>query len=1196
MADEGANTLGPNEWLVDEMYEQYLADPKSVSPSWREFFEDYRRDQHEPTPTAPAAPAAAPPPAIPKAPAAAPAAELRAPEGEVLRGVAARIASNMEDSLKVPTATSFREVPARLLEVNRSVINGYLGRTRGGKVSFTHLIGFAVVRAIAETMPVMNSTFVDGDDGKARVVHHEHIGLGIAVDVEKSDGSHSLVVPVVRDADTLDFRGFWGAYEDLIRKVRSNKLSPDDMAGATITLTNPGTIGTVQSVPRLMPGQGVIVGVGTIDYPAEFQGADERAIGSLGVSKVVTLTSNYDHRIIQGAESGMFLKRVHELLLGEHGFYQDVFKSLGVPYEAVKWRVDHSPIDSEEAMLHKQMQVATLVRVHRVRGHLIADLDPLRWKEPVMPDELDPATYGLTIWDLDREFLTGGVGGSEKMKLGDLLGVLRDAYCRTVGIEYMHIQDFAEQRWIQSKVEGVQTSVTKERKQRIVERLNAAEAFEKFLATKYVGTKRFGLEGAESAIPILDQVLSMAADAQLDSAAIGMAHRGRLSVLANVIGKSYDQIFKEFEGHIDPISVQGSGDVKYHLGATGKYESPSGADIRVELAANPSHLETVDPIVLGMMRAMQDRIDPPGSFPTLPILLHGDAAFAGQGIVAECLAMSDIKGYRVGGTIHLIINNQIGFTTSPQYARSSLYCSDVAKTVQAPIFHVNGDDPEACVRVAQLAFEYRETFHKDVVIDMVCYRRHGHNEGDDPSYTQPLMYKAISERRSVRKLYVEALVKRGELTVEEAEGALADFQSKLQVALDQTRAHAPEVFKAPKPPKPVGVLPHVATGVERARLDTIFNPLTDYPADFTPHPKLVRQFETRAKTYHELGEVEWATAESLAIGSLVLEGTPVRLAGEDSRRGTFSQRHATLIDYENERDWIPLSTLPGATARFWVYDSLLSEYAALGFEYGYAHSNHEALVMWEAQFGDFINGAQPIIDQYVVAAEDKWGQMNSLVMLLPHGYEGQGPEHSSARIERFLQACAEDNIQVCNATTAAQYFHLLRRQVRRDVRKPLVLFTPKAPLRMKESRSPIDALTTGSFEEVLDDPTITDPASVQRLVFCSGKIAWDAMAERDRRSAPVAVIRIEQLYPFPAERLLEVLDRYANSRDLVWLQEEPENMGPWSFVEARTWRIKERGYDLRHVSRVESGSPATGTKAIHDQELADLMEETFQGF
>ena len=1197
--DSAGSGFGANSWLVEEMYEQFRSDPGSVSETWREFFSDYKPaialvvaapgSSGTPGPVASAASPSDGSPA-PAGAASQPAAEEL---GDPIRGAGAAIAANMERSLSVPTATSFRNIPAKLLEVNRKVINGYRSRSGQGKVSFTHLIGYAVVRAIADAVPNMGNSYVAGADGKPRIIRNPSVNMGLAVDVDKGDGTRTLVVPVLRNADTQDFMGFLTAYEGLIRKVKGNKLAVSDFQGATITLTNPGTIGTVQSVPRLMPGQGVIVGVGTIDYPAEFQGADERALGSLGVSKVVTITSTYDHRIIQGAESGMFLKRVHELLLGDHEFYEEVFKSLGVPYEAVKWRVDLSPIDSEEAMLHKQMQIATLIRVHRVRGHLIADLDPLRWKEPDLPIELDPATYGLTIWDLDREFLTGGVGGYEKMKLGDLLGVLRDAYCRSIGIEYMHIQDFAEQRWIQSKVEGVQPVVTKERKQRIVERLNAAEAFEKFLATKYVGTKRFGLEGSESAIPILDQILSMAADAGLDSAAIGMAHRGRLSVLGNVIGKSYDQIFKEFEGHIDPISVQGSGDVKYHLGATGKYESPSGADIRVELAANPSHLETVDPIVLGMMRAAQDRIEPPGSFPTLPLLLHGDAAFAGQGIVAECLAMSDIKGYRVGGTIHLIINNQIGFTTSPQYARSSLYCSDVAKTVQAPIFHVNGDDPEACVRVAQLAFEYRETFHKDVVIDMVCYRRHGHNEGDDPSYTQPLMYKAIAERRSVRKLYVEALVKRGELTVEEAEGALADFQSKLQVALDQTRAHAPEIHKAPRPPKPQGVLPHVETGVERARLDAIFEHLTAYPPDFTPHPKLVRQFETRAKTYHEAGEVDWASAEALAIGSLVLEGTPVRLAGEDSRRGTFSQRHAALIDYENEHDWIPLNTLDGAPARFWVYDSLLSEYAALGYEYGYAHANHEALVMWEAQFGDFINGAQIIIDQYLVAAEDKWGQSNGLVLLLPHGFEGQGPEHSSAHIERFLQSCAEDNIQVCNATTAAQYFHLLRRQVRRDVRKPLVLFTPKAPLRMKESRSPIDDLTTGSFEEVLDDPYVTDPNAVRRLVFCSGKVAWDAMAERDRRAAPVAVIRVEQLYPFPSERMLEVLALYPNARDLVWLQEEPENMGAWNFVEARTWRVKERGYDLHHVSRVESGSPATGTKAIHDQELADLMDETF---
>ncbi len=693
-----------------------------------------------------------------------------------------------------------------------------------------------------------------------------------------------------------------------------------------------------------------------------------------------------------------------------------------------------------------------------------------------MPDELDPATYGLTIWDLDREFLTGGRGRDRE---DAPRRAARRAARRLLPLDRHRVHAHPGHR--RAALDPVQggggqaSSWSRTSLRHLLERLNAAEALERFLATKYVGTKRFGLEGAESAIPILDTVLSAAADAGLDGSVIGMAHRGRLNVLANIVGKSYDQIFREFEGYVDPASVQGSGDVKYHLGAVGKYVSPTGADIKVELAANPSHLETVDPIVLGMVRARQDQIDPPGSYPWLAILMHGDAAFAGQGVVAECLAMSDIVGYRVGGTIHLIVNNQIGFTTSPQFARSSPYCTDVAKMLQSPIFHVNGDDPEACVRVAALAFEYRQRYHKDVVIDMVCYRRQGHNEGDDPSYTQPLMYKAIGERRSVRKLFVEALVNRRELTLEEAEETLADFQRRLQVALDETRQSAPAPSRAAKPPAPLGVLPHVDTGVDRAVLDEIFDHLTAYPPGFTPHPKLVKQFEARSKLYHEGGEVEWATAEALAFGSLVLEGTDVRLAGEDSRRGTFSQRHATLIDYDTERAWTPLNDLPGASAKFRVYDSLLSEYAAVGFEYGYSVANKDALVLWEAQFGDFVNGAQIIIDQYLVAAEDKWGQTSGLVLLLPHGYEGQGPEHSSARVERFLTQCAEDNIQVCNATTAAQYFHLLRRQIRRDVRKPLVQFTPKRPLRMKETRSPVEDLVQGSFQEVLDDPACHRP-------------------------------------------------------------------------------------------------------------------------
>ena len=1215
-ADQASGSgFGANSWLVEEMYERFVADPGSVSDSWQEFFADY----HSQAPSVAAAAAASPqvranaevhgtlspidalPAPTPTAEAApTPAPVEKPPEeepGKPIRGAGAAIARNMEASLTVPTATSFRNVPAKLLEVNRKVINGFRSRSGQTKISFTHLIGWAIVRAIADAVPAMKNSYAVGDDGKPRLIVHDHVNMSLAVDVQKKDGSRTLLVPVLRDCDTNDFMGFLAAYEEIIRKVKSNKLTVDDFQGANISLTNPGGIGTVQSVPRLMPGQGLIVGVGSIDYPAEFEGSDHRNLSSLGVSKVVTVTSTYDHRIIQGAESGLFLKHVHELLLGEHDFYAEIFASLGVPYEAVKWRPDVSPMNREETMLAKQMAVAKLIRVHRVRGHRIADLDPLRWKQPHMPRELDPATYGLTIWDLDREFLTDGVGGVDKMRLGDLLGVLRDAYCRTIGVEYMHIQSTDEQRWIQEHVENGNRGSgypepTKDEKYRILERLNAAESFEKFLATKYVGTKRFGIEGAESAIPILDEILSHAADDGLDSAILGMAHRGRLNVLSNIMGKDYEAIFSEFEGHLDPSSVQGSGDVKYHLGTKGKYVSPSGADIKIELAANPSHLETVNPIVMGMVRAKQDQIEPPGSFSVLPLLIHGDAAFAGQGIVAECLAMSDIGGYRIGGTIHLIINNQIGFTTSPEFSRSSLYCSDVAKTVQAPIFHVNGDDPEACVKVARLAWEYRQEFHKDVVIDMVCYRRHGHNEGDDPSYTQPLMYKAIAERRTVRKLYVETLVRRGDITIDEAEQALSDFHDKLQTALDETRAQDPGDVTAARPPKPLGVLPHIATGVDRAKLDSVFNKLTDYPEGFTVHPKLGRQFETRAKMYAD-GEVDWALAEAMAYGSLVQEGHPVRLAGQDSRRGTFSHRHAALIDNNTGSPWIPLDNLDDASANFWVFDSLLSEYAAMGYEYGYSHANRDALVLWEAQFGDFVNGAQIIIDQYIVAAEDKWKQQNGVVLLLPHGYEGQGPEHSSARIERFLTLAAEDNMQIVNATTAANFFHLLRRQVHSERNTPLIVFSPKSGLRMKQTRSSVEELTTGSFSEVLDDPGVVDANAVTRIVFCSGKVAWDAIAERDQRNAAVAIVRIEQLYPLPTEQMRDLLQKYPNAKELRWLQEEPENMGAWNFIEHNVWRIKDEGYDLRHVARAPSGSPATGSKAIHDQELAQLMDQLF---
>jgi 2-oxoglutarate dehydrogenase E1 component len=1226
--DDLIDEVGPNAWLIEELHESFLRDPNSVSERWRAFFSDRVSNgatnggrpavtrivpldvppSDGSSATAPAAPASDPSPASNPSPgpgndpAGSETAET-ADQPEPLRGVAKRIVENMEASRSVPTATSFREVPAKLLEINRSVINGHLGRTIGAKVSFTHLIGYAVVRALHEHVPALNCSFTTGESGAPEIIRHSHVGLGLAIDLEKPDGSRALIVPVIPAADTLDFSAFRSAYDDLVRKAKSNRLGVDDFRGATVTLTNPGTIGTERSVPRLMPGQGAIIGVGSLAYPTAFAGADPHTIASLGLSKVITLSSTYDHRIIQGAESGTFLKIVHEMLLGDHGFYDGIFRDLGVPYEAVRWRQDHHDPghdDGEHTHAAKQMQVSTLINMYRVRGHLIANLDPLAASVPEMHAELDPATYGLTIWDLDREFLTGSevgiyapVGGVIHQKLGDLLHLLRDAYCRTVGIEYMHIQDPEEKRWIQEEVEGVDSRTAPEDQQHILANLNAAEALEKFLATKYLGQKRFGIEGAESLIPILDAIIEDAADNSLDSVVLGMPHRGRLNVLANIVGKSYGELFREFEGYVDPDSIQGSGDVKYHLGATGTFSSRNGNEIPVSLAANPSHLEAVDPVVEGMARARMDQIphDRSRRFPVLPVLMHGDAAFAGQGVVAETLNLALIKGYRVGGTIHVVVNNQLGFTTPPESARSSEYPTDIAKAVQAPIFHVNGDDPEACVRVARLAFAYRQRFHKDVVIDMVCYRRHGHNEGDDPSYTQPIMYRTIEQLPSVRALYVESLVRRSDITVEEAESAIGDFQQRMQRALEETRSSAPGpgAIAAPHPPNR-GVLPHVPTGVGRGELDRVFTALNEVPAGFAVHPKLAKQFEARADLYSS-GEVDWALGEALAFGSLLLEGTSVRLAGQDSRRGTFSQRHSMLFDYVTGAEYLPLSALadPPRT-ELWIYDSLLSEYAALGFEYGYSVVSPDTLVMWEAQFGDFSNGAQIIIDQFIVAAADKWDQESGLVMLLPHGFEGQGPEHSSARIERFLTLCAEDNIQVCAPTTAAQYFHLLRRQMLRDLRKPLVCITPKSGLRDKRWRSPLAHLTSGSFEELLPDSSSLDPAAVRRLILASGKVGVEVASRRDEVGVPVAVARIEQLYPWPTDAVARELRRFPNCTELVWLQEEPENMGPWNQIKGELYGPYEDHYEVRRVSRADEASPATGSHAIHQQEQSMLID------
>jgi multifunctional 2-oxoglutarate metabolism enzyme len=1246
-----AAEFGPNEWLVDEIYQQYLRDPASVDKAWWDFFADYQPADGSapsaapaaPVPAQPApfatpvtaavpAPAAAPTVVVPAVPA--PVAEVPAngaaglaakptpvavspasgvprdaaitappaastPSGggsqtTVLKGPAARVVVNMESSLEVPTATSVRAVPAKLLIDNRIVINNFLKRARGGKVSFTHLIGFAMVQAV-KAIPSMNASYTQAD-GKPAVVTPEHVNLGLAIDVTKPDGSRSLLVPSIKAAELMDFREFWQAYEDIVRKARNNKLTADDFAGTTISLTNPGGIGTVHSVPRLMKGQGTILGVGAMEYPAEYQGASEETLARLAVSKVMTLTSTYDHRIIQGAQSGEFLRAIHRLLLGEDEFYDKVFESLRIPYEPVRWVQDI--VASHENDISKTARVIELIDSYRTRGHLMADTDPLEYKQRRHPD-LDVVQHGLTLWDLEREFATGGFGGKPLMKLRDILGVLRASYCRTVGIEYMHIQDPEQRRWIQGKVETGNDKPSREEQLRILNRLNAAEAFETFLQVKYVGQKRFSLEGGESAIPLLDQVISAAAEAGLDEAAIGMPHRGRLNVLTNIVGKPYGKVFSEFEGNLDPKSMHGSGDVKYHLGTEGTFTSLSGRQIKVSLTANPSHLEAVDPVLEGYVRAKQDIINKAGSaFTVLPILMHGDAAFAGQGVVAETLNMSQLRGFRTGGTIHLVVNNQVGFTTSPVFSRSSVYATDVARMVEAPIFHVNGDDPEACVRVAQLAFEFRQKFNKDVVIDMVCYRRRGHNEGDDPSMTQPLMYQLIEAKRSVRKLYTEALIGRGDITLEEAEAALKDYQSKLEQVFAETKDSAPKPVSSPGAANVNGHTDEgvpfpaaVNTSISDEAVKRIVEVHVNLPEGFEAHPRVVPQLQRRAQMVTD-GTIDWAMGETLAIGSLLMEGVPVRLTGQDSRRGTFVQRHHVIVDRHSAKEYTPLSYLSENQATYSVYDSMLSEFAAMGFEYGYSVARPNALVLWEAQFGDFGNGAQTIVDEFISSGEQKWGQHSGVALLLPHGYEGQGPDHSSARIERYLQMCAQNNMTVAMPSLPSSYFHLLRWQAHNPAHKPLVVFTPKSMLRLKAAASAIEEFTHGEFRPVIGDSTV-QAGGVKRILVCSGKVYWDLVAHRDKQGiTDTAVIRAERLYPLPAAELLREFANYPAAAELRWVQEEPANQGAWPFI-ALNLPAELGGRTLSCVSRPASSSPAVGSAKRHEVEQHRVVEEAF---
>ncbi|SCX09066.1 multifunctional oxoglutarate decarboxylase/oxoglutarate dehydrogenase thiamine pyrophosphate-binding subunit/dihydrolipoyllysine-residue succinyltransferase subunit [Candidatus Aquiluna sp. UB-MaderosW2red] len=1236
--------FGANEWLVAEMYGQWLVNPDSVDKSWWQILERYHLAQAKPQ-TAPApepansfdsgepatgsitiidtdstivqafdADAPAPPTeaiTIPvakttdEAPKTTPVpADLPAtgtiplaieqvsdePEITILRGMSKTLATNMDASLSMPTATSVRQVAAKVMIDNRIVINSHLKRTRGGKISFTHLIGYAVVQAIKE-FPSQN-VFYDEVDGKPALVSPANVNFGLAIDIPKPDGSRALLVPNIKRAQNLNFSEFLFAYEALVKKARDNKLTAEDFAGTTISLTNPGGIGTVHSVPRLTRGQGCIVGVGALDYPAQYQGMAEEVLAQQGLGKILTLTSTYDHRVIQGAGSGEFLKIVNELLLGERSFYEKIYSDMRIPYTPVMWVSDfHWDLADQSG---KNTRIQEYINAFRVRGHLIADIDPLEYVQRWHSD-LDIRTYGLSLWDLDRTFKTAGFGGRSKAKFRNMLGILRDSYCRTIGVEYMHIQNPIERQWFQNKLERPYEKPSKAEQFRILNKLNEAEAFETFLQTKFVGQKRFSLEGSESLIPALDEILQQAADSQLDEVAIGMAHRGRLNVLTNIAGKTYGQVFREFEGSLDLKSVQGSGDVKYHLGTEGIFTSGHGSQIKVSLAANPSHLEAVNPVLEGIVRAKQDRMGNPDNYPVLPVLIHGDAAFAGQGVVPETLNMSQLEAYKVGGTIHIVVNNQVGFTTLPKDSRSSVYSTDIAKSIQAPIFHVNGDDPEAVVRVSKLAFEYRRDFQKDVVIDIVCYRRRGHNEGDDPSMTQPLMYNLVEAKRSVRTLYMENLIGRGDISQEEFDQANASFQKSLEQAFVDVH----EAMSQPVPlltrPQGIGTTASEKqelirpTAIAKEIVDAIGNAHANQPDGFSVHPKLAQLLQKRQEMSRD-GGIDWGYGELMAFGSLLLEGINVRLVGQDSRRGTFVQRHAVFHDRETGQEWTPLKYISENQARFDVYNSLLSEYATMGFEYGYSVEEPATLTLWEAQFGDFVNGAQIVVDEFITSAEQKWSQHSSLVLLLPHGYEGQGPDHSSARIERFLQLCAENNMTVAQPSTPASHFHLLRRQAYTTPKRPLIVFAPKSMLRLKAASSSVEDFTNGSFRPLINDEQGLDPNNVKRVLFCSGKIYWDLLAESQKRNdGQTAIIRIEQLYPTPVEEMRQAVGQFPNA-ELIWVQDEPVNQGPWTYMGLFMPRY---GLNLRAISRPASASPASGSAKRHATEQADLIQRAF---
>tara|TARA_Y100001935_G_scaffold255672_1_gene271328 strand:+ start:152986 stop:156642 length:3657 start_codon:yes stop_codon:yes gene_type:complete len=1210
--------FGPNSALVEELYEQYKQQADSVPAHWKKYFDELNGIDPEDAATEQILPDTAKTNGVS---AEAPAAKEKTPEKEPqkkktkeapknaeleqIKGVATKIVENMDESLSIPTATSLRVLPVKMMIEDRTIINRHLQKRNEPKASFTHFICWAVIRAM-QKYPTINHSYYTDNSGHFRV-KPDQVNLGIAVDITNKDGSRSLVVPNIKGVDKMNFKEFLHAFAELVDKARNGKLQIEDFQGTTISITNPGMIGTVSSVPRLMTGQGAIIATGAIDYPAEYQNMSREVLNQLGISKVMTMTCTYDHRIIQGAESGSFLQYINSLLSGKEDFYDKIFSDLEIPYDPIPYGEDSyaGPFGGKMNTLEQDKRaigVWRLINMYRMRGHVLANLDPLE-KEPGYNPELDLAYYGLSLWDLDREFYCGKLHPSGRATLREIIKKLRDTYCENIGADYMHLLDLEERRWLRETMEstGNEPVLTKEDKRQILHKLNQAMAFEEFLHKKYIGHKRFSLEGTDTLIPMIHFMLERAGEFDVEKVFMGMAHRGRLNILVNIMNKPYHRVFAEFEGNVDPNTIQGSGDVKYHLGARGVHKTNSGKEIQLELLPNPSHLEAVNPVVEGAARAVQDHHEnKEAAKKIIPVLMHGDAAFAGQGVVAETLNMSQLEGYKTGGTIHIIINNQIGFTTLPKDGRSTEYASDLAKLVLAPIFHVNGDHPESAVHAIQMALEYRQKFGKDVIIDLIGYRKHGHNEGDEPAFTQPGLYKEINDHRSVRDIYTEWLVKHGDFTTEETKQIFDEFEELLQDAFEDAKK-SPDVEittelidRKETPQERRDEFPDTTCPVDE--LNELAVKLNTVPKDFDANPKLLRQLAKRAEIVNKnQKKIDWGFAEALAFGSLLKQQRTVRITGQDVERGTFSHRHAVLHGTQTRQTFTPLNHLSDDQAKFHVHNSLLSEYAALGFEFGYSATKKDALVIWEAQFGDFVNGAQIIIDQFISASEAKWGQTTSLVMNLPHGYEGQGPEHSSARLERFLQLCAEDNMQVMNLSTPAQYFHMLRKQTLQELKKPTILMSPKSLLRHPMAVSNTEELANGKFMPFIPDQHFNDNDSLERLVICSGKVYYDLVKYREENEIEnVAIARLEQFYPFPDSDIEEYLSTLKNVKEIVWCQEEPKNMGAWFFVASRLTEVLGEGQKLKYVGRQASASPAAGQKKIHDAEQNRLVENALK--